>query len=68
MGLRHPDSIRALEREDAKNVVIVALTASDYEEDAKKLPAGWNERTSVKSLWIQETLMRVIHKLYKIFQ
>ena len=63
-GFEASRSIRALEREDAKNVVIVALTASDYEEDAKKCRlAGMNEHLS-KPL-DTGNLMRVIHKYIK---
>lgn len=43
-GFEASRAIRALEREDAKDVVIIALTASNYEEDAKKCRlAGMNE-------------------------
>ncbi len=63
-GFEASRSIRALEREDAKNVAIIALTASDYEEDAKKCRlAGMNEHLS-KPL-DTGNLMRVIHKYIK---
>ena len=35
-GFQSAKAIRSLEREDASKVAIIALTASDYEEDAQK--------------------------------
>ena len=34
-GFQSAKAIRSLEREDASKVAIIALTASDYEEDAQ---------------------------------
>lgn len=42
-GIEATKSIRALEREDAKKIPIIAMTANAYEEDVKKsLDAGMN--------------------------
>ena len=43
-GFQSAKSNRSLEREDASKVAIIALTASDYEEDAQKCrQAGMDE-------------------------
>ena len=43
-GFQSAKAIRSLEREDASKVAIIALTASDYEEDAQKCrQAGMDE-------------------------
>lgn len=43
-GLEATKEIRAQEREDAKSIPIIALTANAYEEDVKNcLDAGMNE-------------------------
>ena len=43
-GFQSAKALRSLEREDASKVAIIALTASDYEEDAQKCrQAGMDE-------------------------
>lgn len=63
-GFKASQKIRELEREDAKKVAIIALTASSYEEDVEKCrQAGMNEHLT-KPL-DAGNLIRVIHKYRK---
>ena len=62
-GLEATRQIRALDREDAKKIPIIALTADAYEEDMKQsLEAGMNMHLSkpIEPDLLLETLERVI--------
>lgn len=61
-GLEATKAIRMLEREDAKKIPIIAMTANAFEEDRKAcLEAGMNEHIG-KPIDIPQ-LKRVITKL-----
>ncbi len=62
-GLEATKLIRALEREDAKRIPIIALTANAFEEDVQKsLQAGLNAHLSkpVDPEALYETLEKLI--------
>lgn len=59
-GLTATKSIRALDREDAKTIPIIAMTANAFKEDADKcLQAGMNAHLA-KPLDIQKVIMTII--------
>ena len=66
-GLEATKVIRAFEREDAKQIPIIALTANAFEEDVQKsLQAGLNAHLSkpVEPEALYETLEKLIFKKY----
>lgn len=59
-GLTATRSIRALDREDAKTIPIIAMTANAFKEDADKcLQAGMNAHLA-KPLDIQKVIMTIV--------
>ncbi len=59
-GLSATKSIRALDREDAKTIPIIAMTANAFKEDADKcLQAGMNAHLA-KPLDIQKVIMTIV--------
>lgn len=59
-GLTATKSIRALDREDAKTIPIIAMTANAFKEDADKcLQAGMNAHLA-KPLDIQKVIMTIV--------
>lgn len=63
-GLEATRQIRKLNREDASEIPIIAMTANAFQEDIRKsFEAGMNEHIS-KPVDI-ETILRVIHKVLK---
>ena len=63
-GMEATKAIRMLEREDAKKIPIIAMTANAFEEDRIAcLDAGMNEHIG-KPIDV-ELLIKVIHKLVK---
>lgn len=59
-GLTATKSIRALDREDAKTIPIIAMTANAFKEDADKcLQAGMNAHLA-KPLDIQKVILTII--------
>lgn len=64
-GLTATRAIRALDREDAKKIPIIAMSANAYDEDIKKsLDAGMNEHLSkpIETQKLYETLEKLIEK------
>lgn len=62
-GLEATKAIRALSREDAKKVPIIAMTANAYAEDVQKsLEAGMNEHLAkpVEPAKMYETIAKYV--------
>ena len=63
-GLTATKTIRSLERQDAKTIPIIAMTANAFREDAEKcIEAGMNAHLS-KPIVIEEvikTILRYVH-------
>ena len=63
-GLTATKTIRSLERQDAKTIPIIAMTANAFREDAEKcMEAGMNAHLS-KPIVIEEvikTILRYVH-------
>jgi CheY-like chemotaxis protein len=67
-GLEAAEAIRALDRPDAKNIPIIALTANAFDEDVKRsLQAGMNAHLSkpVEPDELYRTLGELIHEAEK---
>ena len=64
-GLEATRTIRALEREDAKTIPIIAMTANAFEEDKKKvLEAGMNAHLAkpIEMELVLRTISIYVHK------
>ena len=64
-GLMATKQIRAMEREDAKTIPIIAMTANVFDEDVERsMQAGMNVHLSkpIEPERLYETMTKLIHK------
>ncbi|MFR5916870.1 MAG: response regulator [Blautia wexlerae] len=60
-GIAATKAIRAMDRADAKTILIIAMTANAFEEDAKKMSASWHDlHTLAKPFQIEDVEKTIV--------